>query len=642
MNTSLGASASLCYRARPFWPGHTASHFRKPLSPMANRPIRNIAIIAHVDHGKTTLVDCLLRQSGTFAAHEKVTERVMDSNDIERERGITILAKNCAIEYGGTRINIVDTPGHADFGGEVERVLSMVDAVLLVVDAVEGPMPQTRFVTRKALALGHKAIVVVNKIDRPGARPDWVIDQTFELFDKLGATDQQLDFPVIYASALEGWASTDHTRREPDMRALYEAILHHVPAPKSDVDAPLQFQISTLDYNSYVGRIGIGRIRKGKIKTGQQIQLWNGSEDHGVAKVQQVLTFKGLTRDSVDEAYAGDIVAVTGIEDVHIGYTICDVEHPDALPPIAVDEPTLVMSFQVNTSPLAGKEGKFVTSRQIRERLMRELESNVALRVEDTENADVFRVSGRGELHLTILIENMRREGYELAVGKPRVLTKTVDGVVHEPYEALTVDIDEGHQGAVMEALGRRKAEMKDMANDGRGRVRIEYRVSARGLIGFQSEFMNATRGTGLQSHIFDGYAPLAGEIPDRHNGVLISSEPGAAVAYSLFSLQERGRMFVSHGEAVYEGMIIGIHSRENDLVVNPIKTKKLTNIRAAGKDDALILTPPIELTLEYAVEFIADDELVEVTPKSIRIRKRLLQEHERKRASRVEEALLA
>ncbi len=609
---------------------------------MANRPIRNIAIIAHVDHGKTTLVDCLLRQSGTFAAHEKVAERVMDSNDIERERGITILAKNCAIEYGGTRINIVDTPGHADFGGEVERVLSMVDAVLLVVDAVEGPMPQTRFVTRKALALGHKAIVVVNKIDRPGARPDWVIDQTFELFDKLGATDQQLDFPVIYASALEGWASTDHTRREPDMRALYEAILHHVPAPKSDVDAPLQFQISTLDYNSYVGRIGIGRIRKGKIKTGQQIQLWNGGEDHGVAKVQQVLTFKGLTRDSVDEAYAGDIVAVTGIEDVHIGYTICDVEHPDALPPIAVDEPTLVMSFQVNTSPLAGKEGKFVTSRQIRERLMRELESNVALRVEETDNADVFRVSGRGELHLTILIENMRREGYELAVGKPRVLTKTVDGVVHEPYEALTVDIDEGHQGAVMESLGRRKAEMKDMANDGRGRVRIEYRVSARGLIGFQSEFMNATRGTGLQSHIFDGYAPLAGDIPDRHNGVLISSEPGAAVAYSLFSLQERGRLFVSHGEAVYEGMIIGIHSRDNDLVVNPIKTKKLTNIRAAGKDDALILTPPIELTLEYAVEFIADDELVEVTPKSIRIRKRMLLEHERKRASRVEEALLA
>jgi GTP-binding protein len=609
---------------------------------MANRPIRNIAIIAHVDHGKTTLVDCLLRQSGTFAAHEKIAERVMDSNDIEKERGITILAKNCAIEYGGTRINIVDTPGHADFGGEVERVLSMVDTVLLVVDAVEGPMPQTRFVTRKALALGLNAIVVVNKIDRPGARPDWVIDQTFELFDKLGATDRQLDFPVIYASALEGWASTDHMRREPDMRALYEAILHHVPAPKSEPEAPLQFQISTLDYNSYVGRIGIGRIRRGTIKAGQQIQLWNGTEDHGVAKVQQVLTFKGLARESVDEAVAGDIVAVTGIEDVHIGYTICDVDKPDALPPISVDEPTLVMSFQVNTSPLAGKEGKFVTSRQIRERLMRELESNVALRVEETADADVFRVSGRGELHLTILIENMRREGYELAVGKPRVLTKTVDGVVHEPFEALTVDIDEAHQGGVMESLGRRKGELKDMANDGRGRVRIEYRVSARGLIGFQSEFMNATRGTGLQSHIFDGYAPLAGDIPDRHNGVLISSEPGHAVAYSLFSLQERGRMFVSHGEAVYEGMIIGIHSRDNDLVVNPIKTKKLTNIRAAGKDDALLLTPPIELTLEYAVEFIADDELVEVTPKNIRIRKRLLQEHERKRASRVEEALLA
>ena len=609
---------------------------------MANRPIRNIAIIAHVDHGKTTLVDCLLRQSGTFAAHEKITERVMDSNDIEKERGITILAKNCAIEYGGTRINIVDTPGHADFGGEVERVLSMVDTVLLVVDAVEGPMPQTRFVTRKALALGLNAIVVVNKIDRPGARPDWVVDQTFELFDKLGATDRQLDFPVIYCSALEGWASMDHTRREPDMRAMYEAILHHVPAPKSEPDAPLQFQISTLDYNSYVGRIGIGRIRRGTLKAGQTIQLWNGSEDHGTAKVQQVLTFKGLTRESVDSAIAGDIVAVTGIEDVHIGYTICDEEHPDALPPIAVDEPTLVMSFQVNTSPLAGKEGKFVTSRQIRERLMRELESNVALRVEETADADVFRVSGRGELHLTILIENMRREGYELAVGKPRVLTKTIDGVVHEPFEALTVDIDEAHQGGVMEALGRRKGELKDMANDGRGRVRIDYRVSARGLIGFQTEFMNATRGTGLQSHIFDGYAPLAGEIPDRHNGVLISSEPGFAVAYSLFSLQERGRLFVSHGEAVYEGMIIGIHSRENDLVVNPIKTKKLTNIRAAGKDDALILTPPIELTLEYAVEFIADDELVEVTPKSIRIRKRMLLEHERKRASRMDEALLA
>src|SRR5690348_17675722 len=614
-------------------PGHPA---RAPMP--QETPIRNIAIIAHVDHGKTTLVDCLLRQSGTFAAHERLTERVMDSNDIERERGITILAKNCAIEYGGTRINIVDTPGHADFGGEVERVLSMVDGVLLLVDAVEGPMPQTRFVTRKALALGLKAIVVVNKIDRPGARPGWVVDQTFELFDRLGASDEQLDFPVIYASALQGWASTEPTERRPDMSALFEAILQHVPAPASEADAPLQLQISTLDYNSYVGRIGIGRIRRGTVKTGETIQLWNGTEDHGTAKIQQVLTFKGLARESVDSAVAGDIVAVTGIEDVHIGYTLCEVDKPDALPPISVDEPTLVMSFQVNTSPLAGKEGKFVTSRQLRERLMRELESNVALRVEETDNADVFRVSGRGELHLTILIENMRREGYELAVGKPRVLTKTIDGVVHEPYEALTVDIDEANQGAVMESLGRRKAEMKDMANDGRGRVRIEYRVSARGLIGFQSEFMNATRGTGLQSHIFDGYAPLAGDIPDRHNGVLISSEPGHAVAYSLFSLQERGRMFVSHGEAVYEGLIIGIHSRENDLVVNPIKTKKLTNIRAAGKDDAILLTPPIQLTLEYAVEFIADDELVEITPESIRIRKRHLKETDRKRASRTSE----
>jgi GTP-binding protein len=608
----------------------------------ANLPIRNIAIIAHVDHGKTTLVDCLLRQSGTFEAHEKVAERVMDSNDIERERGITILAKNCAIEYGGTRINIVDTPGHADFGGEVERVLSMVDAVLLVVDAVEGPMPQTRFVTKKALALGHKAIVVVNKIDRPGARPDWVIDQTFDLFDKLGATDEQLDFPVIYASALEGWASTDHTRREPDMRALYEAILQFVPAPKCEPDAPLQLQISTLDYNSYVGRIGIGRIRRGTVRPGQTVALRNGEEDRGAAKIQQVLTFSGLTRTQVDEAVAGDIVAITGIEDVSIGLTVCDPEHAEGLTPIAVDEPTLVMTFQVNTSPMAGREGKFVTSRQIRDRLMRELQSNVALRVDETADADVFRVSGRGELHLTILVENMRREGYELAVGKPQVLTKTVDGEVHEPFEALTVDVEESHQGAVMEALGVRRAEMRDMSNDGRGRVRIEYRVPARGLIGFQNDFMNATRGTGLMSHIFDGYGTVKGEIPDRHNGVLISNENGEAVAYSLFSLQERGRLFVSHGEPVYTGMIIGIHSRDNDLVVNPIKTKKLTNIRAAGKDDALLLTPPIPLTLEYAVEFIADDELVEVTPTSIRLRKRMLNESDRKRASRAEEAMSA
>ena len=599
------------------------------------RPIRNIAIIVHVDHGKTTLVDCLLKQSGTFAAHEKMGERIMDSNDIERERGITILAKNCAIAYGGTRINIVDTPGHADFGGEVERVLSMVDGVLLLVDAVEGPMPQTRFVTRKALALGLNAIVVVNKIDRPGARPGWVIDQTFELFDKLGATDAQLDFPVIYASALQGWASTDMTRREPDMSALFEAILQHVPAPPADAAAPLQLQISTLDYNSYVGRIGIGRIRRGTLRAGRNVALRYGDEERGVAKIAQVLTFTGLQRSPVEEASAGDIVAITGIEDVNIGVTICDPEQPEGLPPIRVDEPTLAMNFQVNTSPLAGREGKFVTSRQIRERLYRELQSNVALRVEDTADADVFRVLGRGELHLTILIENMRREGFELAVGKPQVLRKTVDGQVLEPFEALTVDLDEGHQGGVMEALGTRRAELTDMVIDGNGRARLEYRVPARGLIGFQGEFMTLTRGTGLISHIFDGFGVVKGEIPDRHNGVLVSNEDGEAVAYALFALQERGRLFVSPGEKLYEGMIIGIHSRENDLVVNPIKTKKLTNIRAAGKDEAILLTPPIPLTLEYAVEFIADDELVEVTPQSIRIRKRHLKEHERRRASR-------
>jgi GTP-binding protein len=607
-----------------------------------NRPIRNIAIIAHVDHGKTTLVDCLLRQSGTFAAHEKVTERIMDSNDIERERGITILAKNCAIEYGGTRINIVDTPGHADFGGEVERVLSMVDGVLLLVDAVEGPMPQTRFVTRKALALGLKAIVVVNKIDRPGARPGWVVDQTFELFDKLGASDEQLDFPVIYASALQGWAGTDHLERRPDMSALFEAILKHVPPPAAESSLPLQLQISTLDYNSYVGRIGIGRIRRGSIRPGQSVVLRHGEEDRGPGKIGQVLTFTGLERRPVEEANAGDIVAITGIEGVNIGLTICDPQAPEGLPPIRVDEPTLAMNFQVNTSPFAGREGKFVTSRQIRERLYRELQSNVALRVEDTEEPDVFRVSGRGELHLTILIENMRREGYELAVSRPQVLTHIVDGEVHEPYEALTVDVEDTHQGAVMEALGTRRAELTDMAVDGNGRVRLDYRVPARGLIGFQGEFLTLTRGTGLMSHIFDGFAPVKGDIPDRHNGVLVSNEQGEAVAYALFNLQERGRLFVSPGEKLYEGMIIGIHSRDNDLVVNPIKTKKLTNIRAAGKDDAILLTPPIPLTLEYAVEFIADDELVEVTPESIRIRKRFLKEQDRKRADRQEAAVNA
>src|SRR5271170_5031017 len=597
-----------------------------------NRPIRNIAIIAHVDHGKTTLVDCLLKQSGTFAAHERLGERIMDSNDIERERGITILAKNCAIEYGGTRINIVDTPGHADFGGEVERVLSMVDGVLLLVDAVEGPMPQTRFVTRKALAQGLKAIVVVNKIDRPGCRAAWVVDQTFDLFDRLGASDAQLDFPVIYASALQGWASTDYTERRPDMSALFEAILTHVPPPAAQADLPLQLQISTLDYNSYVGRIGIGRIRRGIVRPGETVALRYGEEDRGVAKIGQVLAFTGLQRSPVEEASAGDIVAVTGIEAVNIGLTVCDLEHPEGLPPISVDEPTLAMNFQVNNSPLAGREGKFVTSRQIRERLYRELQSNVALRVEDTEEPDVMRVSGRGELHLTILIENMRREGYELAVSRPQVLTKVVDGEVHEPYEALTVDIEDEHQGAVMEALGSRRAELTDMSL-GNNRARLEYRVPARGLIGFQGEFLTLTRGTGLISHIFDGFAAVKGEIPDRHNGVLISNENGEAVAYALFNLQERGRMFVSPGEKLYEGMIIGIHSRDNDLVVNPIKTKKLTNIRAAGKDDAILLTTPIQLTLEYAVEFIADDELVEVTPLSIRIRKRHLKEQDRKRS---------
>jgi len=607
-----------------------------------NRPIRNIAIIAHVDHGKTTLVDCLLRQSGTFAAHEKLTERVMDSNDIERERGITILAKNCAIEYGGTRINIVDTPGHADFGGEVERVLSMVDGVLLLVDAVEGPMPQTRFVTRKALALGLKAIVVINKIDRPGARPGWVVDQTFELFDKLGANDEQLDFPVIYASALQGWAGTDHLERRPDMSALFEAILKHVPPPAADSALPLQLQISTLDYNSYVGRIGIGRIRRGSVRPGQPVVLRYGEEDRGLAKIGQVLTFTGLERRPVEEAIAGDIVAITGIEEVNIGLTVCDPQSAEGLPPIRVDEPTLAMNFQVNTSPFAGREGKFVTSRQIRERLYRELQSNVALRVEDTEEPDVFRVSGRGELHLTILIENMRREGYELAVSRPQVLTHVVDGEVHEPYEALTIDVEDANQGAVMEALGTRRAELTDMAVDGNGRVRLDYRVPARGLIGFQGEFMTLTRGTGLMSHIFDGFAPVKGDIPDRHNGVLVSNEQGEAVAYALFNLQERGRLFLSPGEKLYEGMIIGIHSRDNDLVVNPIKTKKLTNIRAAGKDDAILLTPPIPLTLEYAVEFIADDELVEVTPASIRIRKRFLKEQDRKRAERQDAVLTA
>jgi GTP-binding protein len=605
-----------------------------------SRPLRNIAIIAHVDHGKTTLVDQLLRQSGTFRENQQVAERVMDSNDIEKERGITILAKNCAIDFEGTHINIIDTPGHADFGGEVERVLSMVDGVLLLVDAVEGPMPQTRFVTKKALALGLKPIVVINKIDRPGSRPDWVINHTFDLFDKLGATEEQLDFPVVFASALNGYAMLASDTQGTDMRPLYEAILKHVPPPDVDAEAPLQLQICSLDYNSYVGRIGIGRIKKGHIKPNQQVAVMYGDEARGTAKVGQVLVFKGLEREQATDAEAGDIVLVSGIEQIGIGVTLCAVDNPVGMTPISVDEPTLTINFQVNTSPLAGREGKFVTSRQIRERLTKELLANVALRVKDTENADVFEVSGRGELHLTILLENMRREGYEMAVGRPRVVVHEMpDGTKQEPYEMLTVDVEEGHQGGVMEELGRRKGELQDMQPDGRGRVRLEYRIPARGLIGFQGEFLTLTRGTGLASHVFDEYGPWSGTMAERRNGVLVSAEDGAAVAYALWKLQDRGRMFVSPGDALYEGMIIGIHSRENDLVVNPIKGKQLTNVRASGTDEAVRLVPPIQLTLESAVEFIEDDELVEITPKSIRLRKRFLKAHDRKRAGREEAA---
>ena len=610
------------------------------------RPIRNIAIIAHVDHGKTTLVDKLLQQAGTFAAYQHIAERVMDSNDLERERGITILAKNCAVTYEGTHINIVDTPGHADFGGEVERVLSMVDSVLLLVDAVEGPMPQTRFVTRKALALGLKPIVVVNKVDRHSARPDWVVNHTFDLFDKLGATEEQLDFPVVYASALNGWAVTDikDVPATPEaviqgahsMRPLFEAILKHVPVRDDDADGPLQLQICSLDYSSYVGKIGIGRITRGRVRPLQDVLVLNGPGSQPVkGRINQVLTFEGLERKVSVEARAGDIVLINGIEEINIGSTLCDPEHVDALPLLRVDEPTLTMNFMVNSSPLAGREGKFVTSRQLRERLEREVKSNVALKVEFTADSDTFIVSGRGELHLTILLENMRREGYEMAVGRPRVVMKEVDGVKQEPYELLTVDVEDSHQGGVMEELGRRKGDLQDMQSDGRGRVRLEYRVPARGLIGFQGEFLTLTRGTGLASHVFDDYGPVKGDMDERRNGVLISQDDGAAVAYALWKLQERGRMFVSPGEALYEGMVIGIHARDNDLVVNPIKGKQLTNVRSSGTDEAVRLVPPIELTLEKAVEFIADDELVEITPKCIRIRKRYLTENERKRASR-------
>ncbi|MDH5480136.1 MAG: translational GTPase TypA [Nitrosomonas sp.] len=601
-----------------------------------SRPIRNIAIIAHVDHGKTTLVDKLLHQAGTFAAHQQVSERVMDSNDIERERGITILSKNCAIDYEDIHINIVDTPGHADFGGEVERVLSMVDGVLLLVDAVEGPMPQTRFVTKKALALGLRPIVVVNKIDRPGARPDWVVDQTFDLFDKLGANDEQLDFPVVYASALNGFAMLDLEKPSKDMRPLLDTIIKQVQAPEGNPDEPLQLQISALDYSSFVGRIGVGRIRRGRLKPAQDVMVLTGDKTPKKARVNQVLGFNGLERVQMTEALAGDIVLINGIEELSIGTTIADINEPEALPIYAVDEPTLTMTFQVNTSPFAGQEGKFITSRQLRERLEKELLTNVAMRLENTKDTDSFLVSGRGELHLTILLENMRREGYELAVSRPHVVIREIDGVKCEPFEMLTVDVEEANQGAVMEALGSRRGDLQNMVSDSKGRTRLDYRIPARGLIGFQSEFMTMTRGTGLMSHVFDEFGPIQSEIPPRRNGVLISAEKGEAVAYALWKLQERGRMFVSPGDRLYEGMVIGIHSRDNDLVVNPIKGKQLTNIRASGTDEAVTLTPPIQLTLESAIEFIADDELVEITPQNIRIRKRLLLEHERKRASRV------
>ncbi len=610
---------------------------------MNNKQVRNIAIIAHVDHGKTTLVDQLLRQSGTFRENEKVAERVMDSNDLEKERGITILAKNCAVEWQGYHINIVDTPGHADFGGEVERVLSMVDSVLLLVDAVEGPMPQTRFVTKKALALGLKPIVVVNKVDRPGARIDYVINATFDLFDKLGATEDQLDFPVVFASGLNGYAGLEDTVREGTLDPLFKTIVDKVPVRPADPDAPLQLQICSLDYSSYVGKIGIGRITQGRIRSGQQVAVCFGNEEDSpdpiMGRVNQVLQFHGLEREIVAEAEAGDIVLINGIDDIGIGCTVTDTELPQPLPLLIVDEPTLTMNFLVNNSPFAGREGKFVTSRQLRDRLERELKSNVALKVEYPTDSDSFIVSGRGELHLTILLENMRREGYELAVSKPRVVFKMVNSEKYEPMELVTADVEEANQGAVMQALGERKAELTNMESDGRGRVRLEYRIPARGLIGFQTEFLNLTRGTGLISNIFEGYEPFKGEIAGRKSGVLISQDDGEIVTYALGKLDDRGRMFVKPGDPVYEGMIVGIHSRDNDLIVNPVRAKQLTNFRVSGKEDAIKITPPINMSLEYAVEFIEDDELVEITPKSIRLRKRYLKDHERKRASREPEA---
>ncbi|HHM04165.1 MAG TPA: translational GTPase TypA [Gammaproteobacteria bacterium] len=598
--------------------------------------LRNIAIIAHVDHGKTTLVDKLLQQSGTLQTRGEAADRVMDSNELEKERGITILAKNTAIKWGDYRINIVDTPGHADFGGEVERVLSMADSVLLLVDAVEGPMPQTRFVTQKALARGLKPIVVVNKVDRPGARPDWVVDQTFDLFDRLGADDEQLDFPVVYASALQGYAGLDAGVSGGDMGPLFQTIVDKVPPPAVDPDGPFQMQVSQLDYNSYVGLIGIGRITRGKVGINTAVTVLDRDGRKRPGRVLQILGFHGLERVEVPEAQAGDIIAFTGMEELNISDTLCDPQHIEALPPLSVDEPTVSMTFQVNNSPFAGKDGKFVTSRQIRERLQRELKHNVALRVEETDDPDKFRVSGRGELHLSVLIENMRREGFELGVSRPEVIIKDMDGIKQEPYEQLTIDVEEAHQGGVMEKLGARGGDLRDMVPDGKGRVRLDYIIPARGLIGFRTEFLTATQGSGLLYNVFDHYGPFKpGSYGQRSNGVLIANGPGKALAYALFNLQERGRLLIGHGEEVYEGMIIGIHSRNNDLVVNPLKAKQLTNIRAAGSDENILLTPPIRFSLEQALEFIDDDELVEVTPAHIRVRKKLLQEHERKRASR-------
>jgi GTP-binding protein len=597
--------------------------------------LRNIAIIAHVDHGKTTLVDQLLRQSGEFAAHERLTERVMDSGDQERERGITILAKNTAITWQDWRINIVDTPGHADFGGEVERVLSMVDSVLLLVDAVDGPMPQTRFVTQKAFAMGFKPIVVINKVDRPGARPDWVLNQTFDLFDKLGATDEQLDFPVIYASALNGYASNSADVTEGDLTPLFEALIKHVPPPPVDPEGPFQMQISTLAYSTYVGLIGIGRIRRGRVKTNQPVMVVDREGKKRQGRVLQVLGFKGLKREEIEEAAAGDIVGISGLEKIGISDTLCDLAQVEALPALTVDEPTIHMTFQVNDSPFCGREGKYLTSRQVRARLYQEATHNVALQVSDTGDPDQFDVAGRGELHLSVLIETMRREGFELAVSRPRVRKREIDGVIHEPWESVVLDLEEAYQGTVMQAMGERKAQLKDMQPDGRGRVRLDYLAPARGLIGFQSQYRTMTAGTGLFFRVFDHWGPETDKFASRINGTMISMDMGTTVAFALFNLQDRGKLFVGPGEDVYEGMIIGLHSRENDLVVNPLKKKQLTNIRAAGKDDALLLTPPIRMSLEQALEFLADDELLEVTPEKIRLRKRLLKETDRKRASR-------